>query len=217
MSGLLRLANDFIERMMNAAYGPLVNDDYAMQLGELLGDPADAELLATEAQRLNRVDELSPHTWLWLVSLPEAQDRLSRELLVELCLQFDSAAYRSTVIDCITRGRPRLAPGQSVVFDTPSLDEIEDPQLADLVRATVGMQHREELQSVAEVARDYRNAESMLVALLTVNRRVSHQAASVLLHHDWPGQPGLLDFFESRISTMDPESRAQWGRLGPGR
>jgi hypothetical protein len=58
MSGMLRLANDFVERMMNPVFGPLVNDDYAMQLADLLGDDRTLNTLLGEASRLRRVDEL---------------------------------------------------------------------------------------------------------------------------------------------------------------
>ena len=67
------------------------------------------------------------------------------------------------------------------------------------------------------IARELRTAQSMLVALLTVNRRVCHQAASALLHHEWAGQSALLEFFESRTAAMDQESRTQWLRLSPDR
>lgn len=128
MSGILRLANEFIERMMNPAYGQVINDEYSMMLGDLLADGEDVERLLSEAHRLSRVDELSAYTWTWLLTLPGTENQLSKELLLELGQQFQAPAFRVAVIDCALRGSYRLAEGEGPHFDrVPTLDEIENP------------------------------------------------------------------------------------------
>jgi hypothetical protein len=222
MSGLLRLANEFIERMMNPAYGPLVNDDYSMRLAEFLADDSNTETLMYEAERLSRIDDLSAHTWMWLIGLPEARTRIDRDLLRDLCLEFEAASFRATIIDSVMRESPRLETGEAVAFVSPSLDGIQNPWLQSLVRAVVREEDvdrsdppPDETRSSPPVVSRHHSAPSMLVALLTVNRGACHQAASALLHHEWVGHAALLEFFESRIAAMDPESRAQWLLLAP--
>lgn len=224
MSGLLRLANEFIERMMNPSYGPLVNDEYAMRLGELLADEDTSDQLTQEATRLTRVDELSAHTWLWLVGQPQAA-AIDRGLLRNLCIEFEAAAFRARVIDSVMRDYPRLEPGQVYVPGRLSVQEIENVWLRDLVATVVQRGDEPEgtrappfFDSVDTFRRrDPYNAQSMLVALLSVGRRDCHEAAAVLLHHDWAGQDALLQFFDSRMTSMDEASQTQWTRLRPGR
>ncbi|WP_328323934.1 hypothetical protein OHA70_31990 [Kribbella sp. NBC_00382] len=218
MSGILRLANEFIERMMNPAYGQVINDEYSMMLGDLLADGEDVERLLSEAHRLSRVDELSAYTWTWLLTLPGTENQLSKELLLELGQQFQAPAFRVAVIDCALRGSYRLAEGEGPHFDrVPTLDEIENPWLARLVLST--------LPSVPDEAPDagagtvdssaYQDAENLLVALLTVDWQDCRLAAVALLNHEWAGRRELLSFFRSRTTAMDEESRARWLRLSP--
>ncbi|GAA4363855.1 hypothetical protein [Nocardioides caricicola] len=223
MSGLLRLANEFLERMMNPSYGPLLNDEYAMRLGELLADEHTSDQLAQEATRLTRVDELSAHTWLWLLGQPQA-DAIDRGLLGYLCIEFEAAAFRARVIDSALRDNPRLEPGEVYVSGRQSIQELENVWLRDLVATVVQLGDDSEGTQApsSDSAGNFRgpdpyNAQSMLVALLSVGRRDCHEAAAALLHHEWAGQDALLRSFDSRMTSMDEASQTQWTRLRPGR
>lgn len=221
MSPLLHLLNDFVERMMNPVHGALINDEYSMRMGELLADAAGIDQLASEVRRLERVDELSTHAWLWLVDTPQTQTEINRQLLLELCLEFEAPALRVKVIDCALRESPRSEANEFYRADRPpTLEEIANPWLADLtqrlVRTPIG--DPDPVASYGTSERSLaatRNAQSMLIALFTVGRTESEQAAVALLHHEWAGHGALLEFFRSRIATMDEASRRQWLRLAP--
>jgi hypothetical protein len=217
MSGLLRLANEFIDRMMNPAFGSLVNDEYAMRLGELLSDDEASARLESEMGRLTRVDELSAHTWMWLLSMPGSDTALGTDLLLELARAFQSATFRVAVIDCATRGRPRMGPTEDITLEeVPTLDQIDDRFLSGLVQSAVRTPRAQVTTNGVDVG-SFPEAETLLVALLTVDRRDCHQVARALLHYEWPGQRALLAFFESRTTAMDDESRNRWLRLRPAR
>jgi hypothetical protein len=221
MSGLLRLANDFVERMMNPAFGPLVNDDYSMRLGELLADERSSEMLLAEARRLNRVDELSAHTWLWLLTLPGPKAPLSDDILLRLCQELRAPAFRVTVLNCVFRDRPQLEPDEAPAFDEPpTIEDIENPWLAELIRSAVRepLPHDHDRSLEPEPSSEpttVDDAQSLLVALLSVDWRECREAAAALLRHDWRGHDDLLAFFHSRTTAMDEESRALWLRLAP--
>lgn len=222
MTGVLALTNEFIERVMNPAFGSQINDDYSMRLGELMADPRSESLLESEVERLTRVDDLSAHTWLWLLKQDVAKRRLSHQLLADLCLAFQAPAFRVLVIDCATSEHPRLEPGEvDVTGIPPAIDNVESGWLSGLVRRVVGHTdphtHNGDGRdgSVEQPARDFRSAESLLLALLTIDRGQCLQAAWAMLHHEWEGQAHLLEFLRGRTATMDEEARLRWQRLMP--
>lgn len=51
MSILLSLSADFIDKMSNPAYGSMINEEYALKLGQLMKDELFVKTFETEVQR----------------------------------------------------------------------------------------------------------------------------------------------------------------------
>ena len=66
--------------------------------------------------------------------------------------------------------------------------------------------------------RHSRHVHSLLIALLLVERDITLDAATALLHERWEGQQELLEVFDGRMAALDPETRELWQeRLRPPR
>jgi hypothetical protein len=215
MSSLIELAAEFFDRMANPVFGAHVNDEYALRFASLVRDSAVAERLDVEAGRLQSVDALSAYGWTWLLGWARTRNlRLDVELLLDLCERWDSAAFKASVINA--------ALTQYSGSETRStLDGIPDPWLQRLLLRAVEREpigdSDEPLVSPSQLtpARNL-HAQSLLIALLLVERDVTLDAASALLRHEWDGRDALLEFFWSRVDDLDPGTSARWqSRLEP--
>lgn len=219
MSSLLELATEFLDRMTNPAYGADVNEEYALRLARLL-DGALAERLASEAQELRTPDALTPHAWTWLLGWAKsAGTALDPELLLALCEQWESATFKAAVIEAAIVNDSG-EPSSAGVRDVPDVRDFPNPWLRTLLtRATHPDVEPTRADSKVPLTRGYRHSrhvQSLLNALLLVERDVTVRAAAALLREPWEGQRALLEAFWARIESLDPETREVWlGRLQP--
>ena len=187
MSSLLELAAEFFDRMTNPAYGAEVNEEYALRLASLLDEETSARL-NQEARQLKSSTVLSAHAWTWLLEWTKtAGVSLDFDLLVDLCERWESATFKAVVIEAATRGSAVRAPGASVPeFPHPWLRTV-------LVRATRPpsdqQQDRDPHVPIGPGSvRHSRHVHSLLIALLLVERDITLDAATALLHERWEGQ-----------------------------
>jgi hypothetical protein len=222
MSTLLGLANDFVEQMINPAAGLLVNNEYSLRLGDLLSDAEALGRLRAEIRELRRLDDVSARTWMWILSLPQSHLDLDPELLRQLCREFRGPAFRAAVLACVFRdGQPVPSVEELRLGHITSFENLDNDWLRVLVEDVLREPHTDQRDRDAgsvEPSEPSANddAESLLVALLTVDSRECLEAGVALLRHPWSGQTGLRIFFESRTSAMDNESRALWLGLAQG-
>lgn len=209
MSHILPLASDFIERMSNPSYGIRVNEDYSIRLGTLLSSEGFEHELLREIEQLRDPEALTPHGWLWLLSWTRAKGAsLDGKLLLHLAESFSSVFMQAAVIDLATLGFD----GQSS-DSTATIAEFSHPWLSMLLSNCTdahGDDDKERRQA------DTRRAETVLIALMQVNREITLDAASTLLNHSWAGQPLLVQFFWSLCNELDDETQEVWiSRLRP--
>lgn len=215
MSEILTLASEFIERMANPAYGTAVNEEYSLRFAELLSRDRLPGLLREEAQRVTDVNALGGHGWLWFLNWARANDlRLHETLLLDLADRWSSVFMQVLIIDVATRG---IALPSWPVTD---LEEFPNEWLRGLLRLAVRQEEREtperdnrfEDEANREQPARTARAETTLISLMQVGRPVTVEAAAALLHHPWIGHDQLVRFYFSRLTTMDAETRREWGR-----
>ncbi len=229
MSDILTLASEFLERMSNPAYGIRVNEDYALRFAKLLGseraeepgEPRDSEkpeelgefekMLRGEVERLNDVDALTPHGWLWILGWARAKDLdLDGQLLLDLTEKWSSVFLQVSAIDLATR----RADSDWIRRKTPlPLGDFGHPWLSKLMYRATEVPEEDRPRS-GEVHTD--RAERVLIALLQVGRKITLDAASTLLHHDWLGQRKVVEYFWFQCDGLEEETRDVWiERLQP--
>ena len=203
MSDVLTLASDFIDKMSNPAHGIHVNEDYSLRFASLLESEGFEGLLRREATRLNNKNTLTPNGWLWLLGWARSKDvALDDTLLLDLSEYWSSISMQVSTIEIATRNtiwsrRQRIS----------SLEEFEHPWLAQLLQRCTTVADEDNIETNNIRAR---NAQNILVALLQVGSDLTLDAATTLLHHRWPGQRALLEFFWRLVDGLDDETQDVW-------
>jgi hypothetical protein len=208
MNSLIQLAVDFLERMANPVYGAQVNEQAALEFAVIF-DEEMRERFRYEAGQLRTPDALTSYGWTWLLNWAASEGvQLNADLLVELCETWESASFKAAVINAGTIGED-YSPQP-----TRNLEEFPDPWLRQLLGRAV---HRTRTDDQAEQGqRPSRHAESLLVALILVERESTLDAASVLLNHEWDEAESVLRFFWNRMELLDQETEQEWrDRLSP--
>ena len=221
MSNFLALADDFLERMNNPAYGGAVNDEYAMKFARLLRDEEFEAQLNQQIRDVNHADALRSHSWLWVIGWAKSKDvTVQEDVLVELFDRWGDVAAKASIIDLVLdriedEGLPS-AQTQLEEFPVRFLArimrravEIPEPPRGDRVRDG---EPSELLREPEEAQPSMAKAEGLLVALLQVGNPMALAAASVLLRHAWRGHGQLSDFYSRLLDRLEPETRAEWER-----
>jgi hypothetical protein len=211
MSDLLTLARDYIDRMANPVYGIATNEDYAIRFAKLFESEGFEAQIRAEIRTLRSRDALTSYGWLWLIGWAKSRRiDLNEELLVELFEQWSGVFVRSAIIDLATQSAEYESQGRR----KRSLLEFPNRFLAQIMRlATEG---EEEDRPLDEQRRSTGRAESVLIALLQVDKPITLDAASALLQYEWWGREQLLEYFWALSDTLDAETRSVWiERLEP--
>src|SRR4051812_39619154 len=109
MIELLTLASDYIERMSNPTFGPVVNEDYETRFAALLQSNEFQKSFDESLRELSDRGTLSAYGWLWLLGYAKARRiSLREELLTELFLEWSSVFVRSDIIDVATQVADKL-------------------------------------------------------------------------------------------------------------
>jgi hypothetical protein len=214
MSEILTLAADFIDRMSNPAHGIAVNEEYSLRFAQLLGQERTFSILRDEAARVRDVNTLSAHGWFWFLNWARGHElELNGELLLDLSDRWASVFMQVLIIDVATRNRRMRELGQA-----RHVAEFQDEWLRQLLTRSVIQEQRpperrnepEEGHSEEQVPVRMGRAETTLLALLQVGSDLTLAAAATLLAHPWPGRGRLREYYEWRLSDLEPETRAAW-------
>jgi hypothetical protein len=226
MSNILALAEDFLERMSNPAYGIGVNEEYAMKFARLLEDEQFEGQLNQQISDVNDADALTSHAWLWVIGWAKSQGVVVQEhVLIELFERWSNVAVKASIIDLVMDGlEERQVPDPEV-----ALSEFPVRFFAGVMRNAVEIPERPSLEwrrenepfdyppEMEEPQPSLARAEGLLVALLQVGVPMTLAAASVLLRHGWRGQKQLGEFYESLLARLEPDTREEWERRIGGR
>jgi hypothetical protein len=208
MSSLIELATEFLDRMGNPAYGSQVNEDYATRLTRI-SDEDFQHSLSAELGRLKDPSALTPYGWICVLHWSrETGARLNDDLLIQLCEKWESAAFKAQVIDV-------AVPEDNSIPEPPDggVEQFPQPWLRELLVRAVQEVRRPGREPFAEEsfpAQHSGHVESLLMALISVERPVTIAAASALLREYWDGQGTLLNFFWGRVDDLDEETAALW-------
>src|SRR5579872_5450390 len=103
MSVLFSLAADFIDKVTNPSYGPLVNEEYSLKLGQLVNDESFLGMFSNEIKRIENVDELTPHAWIWVLRWCRTNRiKPSDAVLTALIKKWSSVFLQVLIIDAAT-------------------------------------------------------------------------------------------------------------------
>jgi hypothetical protein len=204
MSSLIQFAADFIERMSNPVYGLQVNDEAALEFAAIFDD-AVSERFRFEASQLQTPDALTSYGWTWLLDWAASEGvRLDSELLINLCETRESASFKAAVISAAT------IDDSYEPQDSPDLEGFPNPWLRQLLSRAVEPPPTDD--RTGEHQRPSRHAESLLIALILIERGSTLDAASALLHHRWDQGESLVRFFWHRMELLDEDTRQAWER-----
>lgn len=205
MTSLLRLAAEALDRQSNPAYGRTANEDAAQRLAQGWDEEFDLRL-RREAAELRHPDDLTSYGWLWLFDWARGREvRLDRQLLFELCEQWQVASLQTVVIDHVVRTMYR-APRR------PSRQAPGEDWLDELVRRATAA------DEPGAGSRHSHHAESLLLALLQVGEEPAIDAARRLLLTPWARREELNDFYSGWLDSLEPAIRDEVTatlRLGP--
>lgn len=209
MNEILTLASEFIERMSNPAYGIRINEDYSLRFGKLLASEKIEGLLRNEAPHLSDRNVLTPHGWLWFLRWTRSKDVvLNGELLLDLIDKWSSVFMQVSAIESATFQADWVRQE-----DVMPLQKFDHPWLSELMLRCMKLHDADHFKP--EDVRTGR-AQSILISLLQVGRDITLDAASTLMHYDWPGQPKLVQFFWLQCDGLDNETQEAWiSRLRP--
>lgn len=209
MSQVLALASDFIERMINPAYGIRVNEEYSLRFAELLSTEGFEDLLRSEVAQLKSPETLSQHGWLWVLGWARSKKiSIDETLLLQLTESWSSIFMQVAAIDLATR-EAKWVPREPIT----SIQEFGHPWLSKLM---LNCTKASDGKNMDQEYIDTRCAEMTLVALMQVGSDIALDAASSLLNHKWAGQAQLVKLFWSLCDRLDDETQELWvSRLHP--
>ena len=221
---LIELAAEFFDRMANPVYGAQINEEYALRFGQLM-DAEAAYRMDQEVGQLRSVSALSPSGWSWLLGWvrtrpPEAE--LNPSLLLDLCEQWESAAFKAEVIRTALSRSDRPHSPDSYGGAEDGIGSVPDPWLRELLFRSVAPEATQETDVESDDAiptgptLHSGHVHSLLMALIFVDTDESLDAAAALLQHPWPGHETLVAAFWSRVNGLEVEAQAIWiERLHP--
>jgi hypothetical protein len=195
--------------MANPVFGLSVNEEYALEFGQLLQSKEFAEQLRQDIQSLQHPTDMTSHAWMWLLGWARSnQVTLQPQLLVELFDQWSSVFVKADIVDLIVTESPRLQRPD----ERHDQEGVLNPMIAKILeRATYVERSGEDNESGAtSLVTPLGRAEAALIALLQVGQPGTLQAAQTLLRRQWPGRQRLLEFFWSLVDSLEEETRVAW-------
>jgi hypothetical protein len=222
MSDILFLARDFIERMVNPAYGIAVNEEHALQFAVLLQREGFEERFIRELREVKEREALTSYGWLWLIGWAKSkQIELPTELLVDLFDEWSDVFIKTNVVDLATQNTSfELASRFYPMFEFPN----EFLQRIMVSATRVELEQVPNFEQFADTREEFIRAEpiptmgrseALLVSLLQVGRPITLGAASSFLQFGWKGQRHMVNFFWLLYDRLDGESQSAWSENIP--
>jgi hypothetical protein len=215
MSTLIRLASDFIEKMNNPSYGPLINEEYSLRFTQLIGEEGFSQLIKSEIELIRDPDELNSYGWLWLINWCKVNDvRIPERLSMQLMSRWSNVFMQAAIIDLFTNTDKE--PKIEYSDNQPRISNKWISQIVENSTSTIGKSDTEK-EFDKEKPFNIVSAQNLLIALLQVGNRASIVGAQYLLEYNWPGKDRLQFFFSQRLERLDEETRKAWiQQINPG-